>query len=120
MTNTQAASSAAVGRKLRQGLGHPVIDVDGHLQELSTFFKQDVVDYAREVGGAGLIDRIQATPLTYDEYFMKGWFAMTEDERHDAWSPCMAWWALPTDARDKSASYLPALLHERQIGRAHV
>ena len=106
MTNNQ-------GRKLRQGLGHPVIDVDGHLQELSTFFKADVLDQAREIGGAGLIDRVRATPLTWDEAFMKGWFAMDEDERHDAWSPCMAWWGLPTDARDRSASYLPALLHER-------
>ncbi len=71
MTNNQ-------GRKLRQGLGHPVIDVDGHLQELSTFFKADVLDHAREIGGAGLIDRVRATPLTWDEAFMKGWFAMDD------------------------------------------
>jgi hypothetical protein len=43
MTNSQATTSESVGRKLRQGLGHPVIDVDGHLQELSTFFNTDVL-----------------------------------------------------------------------------
>jgi predicted TIM-barrel fold metal-dependent hydrolase len=113
MTNSQATTSATVGRTLRQGLGHPVIDVDGHLQELSTFFKQDVIDYAADIGGAGLIDRVRETPLTWDDFFMRGWFAQSEEERRDAWSPCMAWWALPTNARDRSASYLPALLYER-------
>ena len=54
MTNTHVAASTTVGRTLRQGLSHPVIDVDGHLQELSTFFKQDVVDYAREIGVASV------------------------------------------------------------------
>ena len=92
-------SGGPSSRAIREGLGHPVIDVDGHLQELSTFFRDDVLDYAREVGGPKLVERIDKTALMFDEDHVARWFAMTEDERRDVWSPCMAWWAMPTDAR---------------------
>ena len=99
--------------EIRRHLGHPVIDVDGHLQELSNFFRDDVMDRAREVGGARLADKVANTSLTYNEQLMANWFTMTEEQRRDVWAPTMAWWAIPTEANDRAASYLPALLHER-------
>jgi predicted TIM-barrel fold metal-dependent hydrolase len=90
-----------------------VIDVDGHLQELSLFFRDDVMDRAREIGGARLAERVAGTSLTYDDAPAGRWFAMSEQDRRDSWVPVGAWWAMPTNARDRAASYLPSLLHER-------
>ena len=106
-------TSHATAAEIRAGLGHPVIDVDGHLQELSLFFRDDVMDRARDLGGPRLAEKVAATALTYDDAPAGKWFSMTEDERRDAWVPVGAWWAMPTNARDRAASYLPALLHER-------
>ena len=53
-------SEGPSSRAIREGLDHPVIDVDGHLQEVSPFFRDDVLDYAREVGGRALVERIVA------------------------------------------------------------
>ena len=99
--------------QIREQLDHPVIDVDGHLQELSLFFRDDVMDRARELGGARLADRVARTALTYDDAPAGRWFAMSEQDRRDEWVPVGAWWSMPTNARDRASSYLPALLHER-------
>jgi predicted TIM-barrel fold metal-dependent hydrolase len=99
--------------EIRAQLEHPVIDVDGHLQELSCFLRDDVMDRARELGGRRLAERVAASALTYDDAPEGAWFSMTEQERRDAWVPVGAWWAMPTGARDRATSYLPALLHER-------
>jgi predicted TIM-barrel fold metal-dependent hydrolase len=106
-------STHATSAQIREQLDHPVIDVDGHLQELSLFFRDDVMDRARELGGARLAERVAGSTLTYDDAPAGRWFAMTERERRDEWVPVGAWWSMPTNARDRAASYLPALLHER-------
>jgi predicted TIM-barrel fold metal-dependent hydrolase len=106
-------SQGTTGKAIHDGLDHPVVDVDGHLQELSTFFRADVLDYVREFGGADLLERVKKTPLTFDDLFTNSWFNMTPEERRDNWAPIQAWWAMPTNAADRAASYLPALLHER-------
>jgi predicted TIM-barrel fold metal-dependent hydrolase len=109
----RAMTDIETSAEIRRHIGHPVIDVDGHLQEISTFFRREVLDYAREIGGADLVDRINRSPLTFDDTMARNWFSLTEEERRDAWTPCKAWWAMPTKARDRAASYLPALLYER-------
>ena len=90
-----------------------MIDVDGHLQELSLFFRDDVMDRAREIGGARLAERVASSTLTYDDAPAGRWFAMSEVTRRDEWVSVGAWWSMPTNARDRATSYLPALLHER-------
>jgi predicted TIM-barrel fold metal-dependent hydrolase len=106
-------SHALNPREIHDGLDHPVIDVDGHLQEISTFFRDDVLEYAREFGGAALVDKVSKTPLTFDQEFTSQWFNLSPEERRDVWWPIRAWWAMPTNTRDRAASYLPGLLHER-------
>jgi predicted TIM-barrel fold metal-dependent hydrolase len=106
-------TDVSVSAEIRQHLDHPVIDVDGHLQEISTFFRREVLEHAREHGSADLVDRINRSVLTFDDTMARGWFSMDEAERRDVWSSCKAWWAMPTKARDRAASYLPALLYER-------
>ena len=86
---------APTSAQIRAELGHPVIDVDGHLQELSLFFRDDVMDRARELGGARLAERVASTSLTYDDAPAGRWFAMSDEERRDAWVAVGAWWAMP-------------------------
>jgi predicted TIM-barrel fold metal-dependent hydrolase len=104
---------AATSAEIRAGLDHPVIDVDGHLQEVTPLFRDEVFERARELGGPRLAERVAATPLTYDEGAKWRWFELTEEQRRDEWAVCPAWWTMPTDARDRATAYLPALLHER-------
>ena len=106
-------SGGPSSKAIREALDHPVIDVDGHLQEITPFFRDDALAYASEVGGPKLVAKIEKSALTYDEDLMGRWFAMTEDERRDVWAPTMAWWAMPTEPRHRALSYLPAYLHEQ-------
>jgi predicted TIM-barrel fold metal-dependent hydrolase len=98
---------------IRAELDHPVIDVDGHLQEVTPLLRDEVMDRARDLGGTALAERVAATPLTYDEGNAWRWFELTEAERRDQWAVCPAWWSMPTDTRDRATAYLPSLLHER-------
>ena len=99
--------------EVRAGLDHPVIDVDGHLQEVTPLLRDAVMDRARDLGGARLAELVGRTPLTYDEGPRLRWFELSETERRDAWAVCPAWWAMPTDTLDRATAYLPSLLHER-------
>jgi predicted TIM-barrel fold metal-dependent hydrolase len=99
---------------IRAQLDHPVIDVDGHLQEVTPLLRDEVLDRARALGGPRLAERVASTPLTYDEGTAKSrWFELTDAERRDAWAVCPAWWAMPTGTLDRATAYLPSLLHER-------
>src|SRR3954452_285383 len=113
LSSVNGVSTHATAAQIRQRLDHPVIDVDGHLQELSLFLRDDVMDRAREIGGARLADRVARAALTYDDAPAGRWFAMPEADRRDEWVSVGAWWAMPTNARDRAAAYLPGLLHER-------
>ena len=99
--------------EIRAALDHPVIDVDGHLQEVTPLLRDEVMDRARSLGGACLAELVARTPLTYDEGPRLRWFELSEAERRDAWAVCPAWWAMPTGTRDRATAYLPSLLHER-------
>src|SRR5262245_48509247 len=59
--------------KVRRRLDHPVIDGDGHWLEPMPIF----LDYLREVGGPGLVDRFTSKDVE------RGWYGMTAAERLD-------------------------------------
>ncbi|MEO8693140.1 MAG: amidohydrolase family protein [Acidimicrobiales bacterium] len=73
---------------------HPIIDTDGHLLEVIPH----VAEYAREIGGAAVTDRLVA-------------------KHSQGYTPiggnALAWWATPRDALDRATSFVPKLLHER-------
>jgi hypothetical protein len=48
-----ADGSSCPSSEVRQGLDHPVIDGDGHIQE----FHPELVEYFREVAGPDLTER---------------------------------------------------------------
>jgi predicted TIM-barrel fold metal-dependent hydrolase len=110
MVATHPSKSAAI----RERLNHPVIDADGHFQEFTNLARGELLDYARQIGGHRLVERVQKTgDLTIDEFMVNRWLPMTEEERRDRWVPCPAWWSMPADTLDRATAHLPALLHER-------
>jgi predicted TIM-barrel fold metal-dependent hydrolase len=105
MSSTSAA-------ELRRQLPHPVIDVDGHVQEFPFLLREAVLDEALQLGGPALARHVEKMPLTYDDVAASMW-ALGADERRLRGIPCPAWWALPGSTRDRAAAHLPSLLAER-------
>ncbi len=91
-------------------LGHPVIDVDAHAQEIIPV----LLDYVREVGGLTVHKHLSA-------YFSHGsagpynpWWSMTSKERFAKRALCPSWWSTPTrNTLDRATAHLPALLYSR-------
>jgi predicted TIM-barrel fold metal-dependent hydrolase len=99
---TSARSSAA---EIRAGLGHPVVDADGHWQEAIPVF----VDYLRDEGGSAAVAALKA--LTGG--FYARWYEATPSERQERRIPRAPWWPEPADTLDRATSLLPSLLAER-------
>lgn len=99
--------------EVRASLDHPVIDADGHLQELTSLARDRVYDHARDHAGPDVAARVSDTLLTIDEMWVEQWLPSTEAQRRDEWVPHPAWWSMPTAVRDRAATYLPGLLYER-------
>ncbi len=109
MTTTSLTSAATV----RETVGHPIIDADGHFVEIGPLLDDELVASLEEFGGAALRDR-----------FLRGRVAPTDTasnlaDRGDPsvraqWRAMPSWWGWPTeDVRDRATSHLPALLYER-------
>ena len=109
MVATYTSKSA----QIRARLGHPVIDVDGHWQEMTPLVVDYVLDYARQIGGSKVADRVVAAgDLTLDQR-LRTWFQRPVEEHRDTWSAIPSWWGIPSHARDRATGHLPRLLHER-------
>ena len=99
LSSVVTVPAPATSAQIRAELDHPVIDVDGHLQELSLFFRDDVMDRGASSAVRVLVERVATTSLTYDDAPAGRWFAMSEQERRDTWVTVGVWWAMPTNAR---------------------
>ncbi len=116
MSAPNAGTAAApAGAQLRRQLPHPVIDVDGHVQEFPFLLREAVLEEALQLGGAALARRVESMPLTYDDVAAAMW-ELGPDERRLRGIPCPAWWALPGGTRDRATAHLPGLLAERMDG----
>ena len=94
------------GAEVRQEIGHPVIDGDGHLSELTPA----AYPFLRETLSSDQLDRFirEGTPTA------RGLAYRSAAEQRRTRSPQIAWWGGPTrSALDKATPMLPALLHER-------
>lgn len=112
MATSKAASKS---RRIREEIGHPIVDCDGHLRELVPVVRDYVVDYLRQVGGSDMPERFaKAGGLTYLGSVGATWDSASEEQRKDAWTLCPAWWGEPAkNTLDRAAVSLPQLLHER-------
>jgi predicted TIM-barrel fold metal-dependent hydrolase len=87
--------------QVRAGLGHPVIDADGHVIETT----QVLLEYLDAEGGPAMVDRYLASPV-------KRQFRLREDD--DYWTKDAGSWVWPTrNTLDRATAMLPALYAER-------
>lgn len=90
---------------VRRQLGHPVIDVDGHVLE----FMPAVLPYLRESLGPTLFSKYLERPSPLSRI-------MTADpaNRVETRSPQSAWWGTPAaNTRDLATAAIPGLLYDR-------
>jgi predicted TIM-barrel fold metal-dependent hydrolase len=108
-------SRATRAAALRERLGHPVVDADGHLIETGPVLKAFVRDYVRDLGGGDLAARFEkAGGIDYDETVLRPWSRLSEAERRASWAARPPWWSLPAaNSLDRATAHLPRLLHER-------
>ncbi|MEE8166921.1 MAG: amidohydrolase family protein [Myxococcota bacterium] len=98
MSKTEAA-------KIREQLGHPVVDVDGHMLE----FLPAVFPFLREALG----------PRLFESYRRQGPAARRDFERSSdieataSRMPQIAWWGCTNDPLERATVMLPELLYER-------
>lgn len=90
--------------RIRESLGHPVIDGDGHLVEYAPLF----VAYLREIGGDKIADRF------VEDRRQGGWYGLTPQQRLDRRVPRPSWWGLPAEnTLDRATAMLPRLFRAR-------
>jgi predicted TIM-barrel fold metal-dependent hydrolase len=108
-------SRATKAAALRERLGHPVVDADGHYIETAPALREFVREYARAAGGADLAARFeQVGGIDYDETVLRPWSRLSESERRATWATRPPWWSLPAaNSLDRATAHLPGLLAER-------
>ena len=91
--------------KVREQLGHPVIDGDGHIQEYHPIF----VEYFREVAGPKITDRYLTARLR-----KRPWHTATPQERLEKGLRRPPFWTMPAkNTRDLATAMLPNLFRAR-------
>jgi predicted TIM-barrel fold metal-dependent hydrolase len=93
-------------RDIRAELGHPVIDVDGHVLE----FMPAAMPFVRDSLGADGFERYTALRSPLKSAMSRSDVASRRQTRH----PQLGWWASPVaNPVDLATSIFPRLLHER-------
>ena len=104
--HARPANGVSRSAQVRDGLDHPVIDCDGHVQE----YVPAALPYLREALGA---ERFQAY-LDRGQEIARIMAGGTSDERARTRVPQSAWWATPArNTLDLATAVLPRLLVER-------
>jgi Amidohydrolase len=99
--------------QIRERVGHPIVDADGHFMELMPLLDDEIVSYLEEAGGAALRDRFVASQSQVMDT------AVFADRRSDpaivdSWRAMPSWWGNPVaDPVDRATAYLPQLMNER-------
>jgi predicted TIM-barrel fold metal-dependent hydrolase len=105
MSSTQERSSADV----RAGVGHPIIDADGHMVELPPVLEE----YVKQLGGGDMAKRYaEAAPVK--RFARQQVASLSVEERRDFWATLTTWWMWPTkNGVDRATAHFPRLMHER-------
>jgi predicted TIM-barrel fold metal-dependent hydrolase len=99
--------------EIRERVGHPIVDADGHFMEFMPLVDDEIVTYLEEEGGAALRDRFLASQSQVMDT------AVFADRRSDPsivdnWRAMPSWWGNPvSDPFDRATAYLPQLMNER-------
>ena len=107
------AVSAAVAR-IREQLGHPVIDSDGHLVEV----RPVAMEYIARAGGADMATRFAEEQRS--TFLSRDWYGLSDAERRARWTHRPPFWGEPLRNRglDLATASFPDLMYRRldQIG----
>lgn len=98
--------------QIRESLGHPIIDGDGHIVEILTVF----LDYLRQVGGTKLAERYRQIHEANSPYHddAEGWYALDAEARQKRRLMRPPSWLVNTaDARERATTMLPNLIRSR-------
>ncbi|HVA80635.1 MAG TPA: amidohydrolase family protein [Candidatus Binataceae bacterium] len=106
--SSQASSHGLRRSAVRERLGYPIIDCDGHTVE----HLPAVLDYLRDLGGPDMVARLVNGGA---DYYNRGlWGQLAPEERHRRHLMRPPWWAVPAkNTLDRATATLPKLLHER-------
>ena len=104
-----AKSKESASARVRGKIGHPVIDADGHILEVSPV----LLEYISQIGGSGMVQRYMESPPM--RRFARQMALRTPlAERRDHWSGLSTWWMFPTkNGLDRATAMFPRLLNER-------
>ena len=94
--------------QVRERLGHPIIDADGHFLELGPVF----YDTLKEVAGPEVtasFERLGGTPMTG----IQGGRAPSREQRQQTRQWVTPWWVPTAETRDWASASAPGLLYER-------
>jgi predicted TIM-barrel fold metal-dependent hydrolase len=98
MAQTKAA-------ELRQKVGHPIVDLDGHWLEPIPV----LLDYLRDLAGPQVMERFEKQVLG-----RRGrWYALSNEERLAQRVTRGAWWVESTNPLDYATARVPRLFYER-------
>jgi predicted TIM-barrel fold metal-dependent hydrolase len=99
---------------IREQLGHPVIDSDGHLVE----FRPVAMEYIARAGGADMAKRF--TEQQRSTFLSREWYGLSEAERSARWTHRPPFWGEPLRNRglDLATAQFPDLMYRRldQLG----
>lgn len=109
-------SSSLKASDVRAGLGHPVVDADGHYIETMPILKPYLVDSIRELAGTDLAKKVEggAAGMDYDDTVLRPWSRLTEDEKKNSGVSRPPWWTLPAaNTIDRATAQIPGLMAKR-------
>ena len=111
----QVGSRTSRSARIRAGLGHPIVDADGHFIETLPVFRSFFLDYVKDQGGGDLAARFEAAGgIDFDDMVLRPWSALTPERRKELWTTRPSWWSLPAaNTLDRATAHLPRLLYER-------
>lgn len=90
---------------IREQVGHPVIDADGHWLEVHPVF----LEYVREFVSAKETEQFQRE---YGDRIAR-WYRATPEERQHSRLRRPTFWGVPTRTADRAAGTIPSLFRER-------
>ncbi len=101
------ATQSPRAAQIREQLGYPVVDGDGHILELTTVF----LEYLRDTAGTAIADRFEASPpyARWSEPWANG-----VEQRRRTWTGAANLWGWPTlNTLDRATATLPRLYASR-------
>jgi len=101
--------------RLRESLGHPVVDADGHIIETAPVFLPFFHDYVKEIGGGDLAEKFRTSGgMDFDEMVLRPWSRLSWQERRANWATRPSWWSLPAgQSLDRATAHIPGLMYQR-------